>query len=175
MNAIYSSDLTRNPISASSASLLCGSYRRHWVGISGLVTQRPASQPRLRTRLRPAVILAPRRIIRLAREPAPAPAAPPANVPVEDLHHAARPQGVAQLVVPGAGVQDGGGGAFALEPGVVDVLLDLEADLLHDVHFNLVTPGDAPGAAVLDGVLGARGAGACAGAVDGVVFHGGPG
>ena len=119
--------------------------------------------------------MAPGRVIRLARPAAPAPAAPPANVAVKDLHDAAGPERVTLLIVPGAGVQDGGGEASALAPGVVDVLLDLEADLLHDVDFDLVAPGDAPGAAVLGRVLGAGGADAGAGAVDGVLIHGRPG
>ena len=119
--------------------------------------------------------MTPGRVIRFTRDPAPATAAPSANVPIKDLNDAAGPERMAFLIVPGAGVQDGGRDAFALEPGVVDVFLDFEADFLHDVDFDLVAPGDAPGAAVLGGVLGAGGADAGAGAVDGVFFHGRPG
>ena len=125
--------------------------------------------------MRPAVILTPRRIIRLTREPAPPATAPPADIPVKDLNDATGPERMAQLVVPGTGVEHGGGDALALEPGGVDVLLELEPNLLHDVDFDLVAPGDAPGAAVLRGVLSAGGAGAGAGAVDRVLFHRCPG
>ena len=90
---------------------------------------------------------------------------------MEDLHHATGPERMTQLVVPCTGVQYSGGYAFAFQPGVVDVFLDLEADFLHDVHFDFVAPRDAPGAAILRSVLRAGGAGACASAVDGVVFH----
>lgn len=116
--------------------------------------------------------MTPRRIIRLAREPAPAPTAPPANVPIKDLHNAASPERMAQLIVPSASIEHSRGNAFALEPGVVDVFLDLEANFLHDVDFDLVTPGDAPGTAVLSCILRAGGADAGAGAIDCVLFHG---
>ena len=119
--------------------------------------------------------MTPRRVIRLARKPTPTPTAPPPYIPIKHLHDTARPQRVAQLIVPRARVEHGGGNALALEPGVVNVLLDLEPDLLHDVHLDLVAPGDAPGAAVLRRVLRARGAEAGARAVDGVFFHGRPG
>ena len=64
---------------------------------------------------------------------------------------------------------------MALQPGVVDGLGDLEADLLHDLGFHLIAPGDAPGATVLGRVGGSGGAGAGLIAVDGVLLHGGPG
>lgn len=82
---------------------------------------------------------------------------------------------MAQLVIPGASVQDSGGDAFTLEPGIVDVFLDFEADFLHDVDFDFVSPSDAPGTTILDCILGTGGAGAGASAVDCIFFHGRPG
>ena len=94
---------------------------------------------------------------------------------MENLNDTAGPKRMTFLIVPSARVQHGSGDAFALEPGVVDVLLDFEADFLHDVDFDFVAPRDAPGAAILGCVLGAGGANAGAGAVDGVLLHGCPG
>ena len=119
--------------------------------------------------------MAPGRVIRVTRDPTPAPTAPSANVPIKNLNNTAGPERVTFLIIPSAGVQDSGGDAFALEPGVVDVFLQFEADFLHDVDFDFVAPSDAPGAAVLGRVLGAGCASAGASAVDGVLFHGRPG
>lgn len=82
---------------------------------------------------------------------------------------------MAQLVIPSASIKHSSGDALALEPGIVDIFLEFETDFFDDIDFDFVAPGDAPGAAILDGVLGAGGACAGEGAVDCVFFHGCPG
>lgn len=89
---------------------------------------------------------------------------------MENLHNATSPERMTQFIVPSESVQHSSGDTSALKPGVFDILLDFEADFLHDVDFEFV----APGAAVLRGVLRTGGAGAGAGAVDCIFFHGFP-
>ena len=79
---------------------------------------------------------------------------------MENLHDVSSPERMTQLIVPSAGVQHSSGDTYTPKPGVVDVLLDFEADSLHDVDLDSIVPGDTPGAAVLGGVLRARGTGA---------------
>ena len=93
---------------------------------------------------------------------------------MKNLHDAASPKRMTQLIVPSASIQDSSGDASALEPGIIDVLLDFKTDFFHNVDFDFVTPSDAPRTAVLDSVLRARSAGASASTVDSVFFHGCP-
>lgn len=120
--------------------------------------------------------MAPGRIIRLTRYATVTPTAPPANVPMKDLHNATSPKRVTQLITPSAGVLYSSSDAVALKPGIVDVFFEAEADFFYDfvVYGEIVAPGDAPRSAVLRGVLRAGGAGAGEGAVNGVLLHGYP-
>ena len=104
-------------------------------------------------------------MIRLTRNPTLPPTTSPPNLPAENLHNAINPQSMTRLIVPRTWIQHSSRNALALKPGVVETFLNLKADSLGDVDFDLDAPVHIPGAEVLRGVEGARGAGAAAGTI----------
>ena len=78
---------------------------------------------------------------------------------------------MAQLVIPGAGVENGSGIATAGEPDPAKVSPYFETNTLNNLGFNVTAEDDTPGDTTLGSVLRAGGACAGVGAVDCAFFH----